>query len=196
MNLIPGWMTRTECMILRELFSPYNSENCVGVEVGSFLGRSSWEISNSISLGKLYCIDKWDDWVFIKEDKNYNNKVLPDSGTKGNLTNFLKNTRGCNNIITIQAACPNAIVDWNQQIDFLFLDAAHTNPSDREWIDYWLPKIKPGGILAGHDFDMSNTNRYPDIHANIRYLQTLLNKKVNITRTVTQTETSIWYFDI
>ena len=205
MNTIPGWMTETECVILRELFSPYNAEECVGVEVGSFLGRSSWEISNSIPLGKLYCIDKWDNWKFSKiydtatifSKKIYtNNLTTPKLGTPCSIELFLENTKECTNITTIQASKPEHLNDWNQQIDFLFLDAEHANPSDREWIDFWLPKIKPGGRLVGHDFYMGNSTLFPDIHLNIRYLQTRLNQRVKHTRTITTNQSSIWYFDI
>jgi predicted O-methyltransferase YrrM len=191
-------MTALECRILRDLFSSYNSEECIGVEVGSFLGRSSWEISKSIPLGKLFCVDKWDNWKF---SKTYNatktfSSTAPALGTPCSIELFLENTKECTNITTIQADAPKHLADWNQQIDFLFLDAEHANPSDREWLDFWLPKIKPGGRLAGHDFYMGNSTLFPDIHANIRYLQTLLNQRVKHTRSVTTNESSIWYFDI
>ena len=198
-------MTKLECRILRELFATYNSEGCIGVEVGSFLGRSSWEISNSIPLGKLFCVDKWDNWKFSKTDDtdtiiskmiDPNNLTTPALGTPCSIELFLENTKECTNITTIQAFKPEHLADWDQPIDFLFLDAEHANPSDREWLDFWLPKIKSGGRLAGHDFYMGNSKLYPDIHLNIRHLQTLLNQRVKHTRSVTTNESSIWYFDI
>jgi len=197
MNTIPGWMKESECRILRELFSPYNSAKCVGVEVGSFLGRSSWEISHSIPQGKLYCIDSWHNWKSTKIFNNHRNDLtIPPSGTPCSIKLFLENTKECTNITTIQAFKPEHLADWDQPIDFLFLDAEHANPSDREWLDFWLPKIKSGGRLAGHDFYMGNSKLYPDIHLNIRHLQTLLNQQVKHTRSVTTNESSIWYFDI
>jgi predicted O-methyltransferase YrrM len=36
-------------------------------------------------------------------------------------------------------------------LHFVFIDAAHDEASVRSDITHWLPKIKPGGILAGHD---------------------------------------------
>ena len=59
-NKIPGYMTKEECDVLGTLFSRYNFENSIGVEIGSLHGRSSYEISRAIPLGKLYCIDGWD----------------------------------------------------------------------------------------------------------------------------------------
>lgn len=38
-------------------------------------------------------------------------------------------------------------------LDFVFLDADHAYESVSLDIDSWLPKIRRGGILAGHDFN-------------------------------------------
>lgn len=38
-------------------------------------------------------------------------------------------------------------------LDFVFLDASHDEQSVRADIKAWLPKVKPHGILAGHDYD-------------------------------------------
>ncbi len=38
-----------------------------------------------------------------------------------------------------------------ERIDFLFIDGDHTlNGVQRDWDD-WLPKVRPGGIIAAHD---------------------------------------------
>ena len=40
----------------------------------------------------------------------------------------------------------------NAELDFVFLDADHSYEGVTADIDAWLPKIRPGGILAGHDY--------------------------------------------
>lgn len=37
-------------------------------------------------------------------------------------------------------------------IDFLFIDADHSYPAIARDIDAWLPKVKPGGMISGHDY--------------------------------------------
>jgi SAM-dependent methyltransferase len=37
-------------------------------------------------------------------------------------------------------------------IDMVFLDTCHTLEGTRAAIRAWLPKVRPGGIFAGHDF--------------------------------------------
>lgn len=40
----------------------------------------------------------------------------------------------------------------DESLDFVFIDAGHEQHEVRKDIDAWRPKVKRGGILAGHDF--------------------------------------------
>jgi predicted O-methyltransferase YrrM len=40
----------------------------------------------------------------------------------------------------------------DQSLDFVFLDAAHEEEPVRQDVRAWLPKVRPGGVLAGHDW--------------------------------------------
>ena len=40
----------------------------------------------------------------------------------------------------------------NESLDFVFIDAAHDYHSVLADINAWLPKVKIGGIISGHDF--------------------------------------------
>lgn len=42
-------------------------------------------------------------------------------------------------------------------LDFVFLDAAHDFVNVTEDLHAWWPKIRPGGLLAGHDYDQGWT---------------------------------------
>ena len=39
-------------------------------------------------------------------------------------------------------------------IDMLYMDTDHSSEQVEREIDAWLPKIKNGGFIAGHDFNM------------------------------------------
>lgn len=45
-------------------------------------------------------------------------------------------------------------------VDVVYIDANHTRPQVRADIEAWWPIVRPGGILAGHDF----RRRQPDEH--------------------------------
>jgi hypothetical protein len=40
----------------------------------------------------------------------------------------------------------------NASLDFVFLDAAHDYDNFRSDVIAWLPKVKPGGWIGGHDY--------------------------------------------
>ena len=53
----------------------------------------------------------------------------------------------------------------DESLDFVFIDAGHTEQSVLEDIKCWDPKVKKGGIVAGHDIDwmgvrMAVSNKY------------------------------------
>ena len=189
---IYGWFSKKDQIEISNLLSKYNHSDCVGVEIGSLHGKSSYAISTSIDKGKLYCIDMWNGSETYNPD--YTNERLeklkfPGPGMKNTLELFLENTKDRNNIITIQGSSPAIVKDWDTPIDFIFLDAQHENPSDRENIDFWLPKIKSGGMFIGHD--LYETFAFPDVNLNVEYMEDLLKQKVSILP-----RTSIWYFNI
>ena len=41
-------------------------------------------------------------------------------------------------------------------LDFVFLDADHSYKGVKRDIEAWLPKVKPGGLLCGHDYANKN----------------------------------------
>jgi hypothetical protein len=45
----------------------------------------------------------------------------------------------------------------DQSLDFAFLDADHTYEGVKADIEAWLPKVKPGGWLCGHDYGKDTT---------------------------------------
>lgn len=47
-------------------------------------------------------------------------------------------------------------------VDFCFIDAAHDYLAASKDIAAWWPKVKPGGVFAGHDYDFAN---YPGVVA-------------------------------
>jgi hypothetical protein len=50
----------------------------------------------------------------------------------------------------------------DNSLDFVYIDANHTYEGVKEDIKYWYPKVKPGGLLLGHDYlpnDMYNDER-------------------------------------
>ena len=53
----------------------------------------------------------------------------------------------------VRALSPEcAVVFPDRYFDMVFLDAAHDHDSVNADIDAWFPLVRPGGIIAGHDY--------------------------------------------
>ena len=124
------------------------------VEVGSWKGRSSVfmavEIINSGKNIKFDCVDTWEgsvehlDYDEIKEKKLYDI--------------FLNNIESVKHVINpVKMSSLEAVnLYGDKTLDFIFIDASHEYEDVKRDIIAWLPKLKIGGVLAGHDYGVFN----------------------------------------
>lgn len=181
---IRGWMSEMELKVIEQL-AQLVPENETIIEIGSMMGRTAfcWAATNPTAT--VICFDQW-----VGEDSgdsNLSNEVgSPIKGDHNTLELFIKNTSELKNVIPIRAIAPEFPIIDNSPF-LVFIDTAHKNPCDWDTIQYWLPKIKKGGILCGHDF----SEQFPDVVENVERLEKLLSKKVT-----TYKNTSLWSFTI
>lgn len=131
------------------------------VEVGSLLGSSICYLTHaSIEANKnikIYAIDTWEG-----EDNNSAHAQLVRSlgGADGFYNKFIENMQEAriHKIVNaIRMRSVEAAKEFsNECINFCFLDAGHTYSDIHADIEAYWPKIKKGGILAGHDYHEGN----------------------------------------
>ena len=131
--------------VIEELngISPYGK----GVEIGVFKGQFSREIL-SIWGGTLYMVDVWRPLGEEYEDvSNHKSHVNAYSETMSNISGFEE--RG----IMIRSSSKKASEIFpDGSLDFVYIDANHSYDFVCEDIKIWFPKLKKGGIFAGHDY--------------------------------------------
>lgn len=49
----------------------------------------------------------------------------------------------------------------DESVDFVFVDAMHSYQAVRDDLDTWWPKVRPGGLLSGHDYSPEKPERFP-----------------------------------
>jgi predicted O-methyltransferase YrrM len=181
---IPGWLGDFDLVAISKLASN-TPKNAIIAEVGSMHGKSAYCIATSAPTASLYCYDLWrEDLVRSSDEIDRSNSI----------DEFKKHVGMCKNIIPTRIKSADDINHENLSIDMFFLDAAHTNPSDWEWIEFWLPKIKSGGVICGHDYYQPGKHtkvHYPDINENIEKLEKILDQKVT-----TYVASCIWSFKL
>lgn len=120
------------------------------VEVGSWKGKSSAylavEIINSKKNITLDCIDTWQGSAEHQKDKYVKSNSLYEL--------FIENTSSLSSVINpIRLDSISASKKYeDNSIDFIFIDANHYYHDVKKDIEAWFPKVKIGGVIAGHDY--------------------------------------------
>lgn len=152
-----GWLYKGEYELLIKASELAKNTNSHFVEVGSWRGKSTVLIANSLfgSNLNLYCIDNWQggtDTDCLRLAKSFDMKTEFDNNTKL----FGKNIRTIIGLSTEQ----NVIDLLPKQIGFIFFDGAHDYETVKQEIDIYLPMLVEGGVLCFHDTD---NPRYPGV---------------------------------
>ena len=133
-------------------------ENGIVIEVGSWLGKSAIFMAEQIAKRgikvKFDCIDIWE---YTDDDPFYLDLIKK----HGNVYNvFLDNISdcGCNDLINPIKMESHIAADLydNESVDFVFIDANHHYDFVMRDIECWYPKVKSGGVIAGHDYDQNH----------------------------------------
>lgn len=121
------------------------------VEVGSFTGASSLALAPYAE--RLICVDTWSGSKNDPEDRI--NDLYGDHGD-GVMSAFMENVRHVYPVIQAarmtSAVAAGRLAAGKVKLDMVFLDGDHRYEAVKADIDAWLPLIRRGGILCGHDF--------------------------------------------
>lgn len=138
---IPGWMSPDELKLLATIANKSLSI----IEVGCFEGRSTRAMADN-SDGIIYAIDTWSGE--LKDSQGYLEEIVDDN----TLNKFINNTIGLRASVMV---CRGTFEEFHRKLgraDFIFLDADHSYEGTKRDIELALEHIKPGGIIAGHDY--------------------------------------------
>jgi predicted O-methyltransferase YrrM len=155
-GLPQGWFHHGERIL--ELVAEH--QPCVCVELGSWRGASAIALTRTIQPwgGTLYCIDTWAGQVNGSRGGTLPVKPAMVLECASNLVaaGVAARTR------LIVAPTEAAAAAWSGPIDFLYIDADHTEASVRADLEAWWPHLRPGGLIAGDDYD---NPMYPGVKA-------------------------------
>lgn len=134
------------------------------VEVGSFEGISTLLFSKFVDT--VYSVDCYDykvpetgripehDRSFIEAERL-----------------FIERTKDVKNIVKIKKRSMDAVKDFpDRSLDAVYIDAEHDEDSIREDIREWRKKIKFGGYLMGHDYDLPYIQKILTEEQNLHFI--------------------------
>ncbi len=126
------------------------------VEVGCWLGSSTVYMAQAIrSSGKEIEFFAVDTWEGSRSDITGPLAKEMNSGGSTLYDRFLGNLADCGVSDLVQAVQGRSVeaakLFEGESLDFVFIDADHEYEAIKADIAAWLPKVKIGGVIAGHD---------------------------------------------
>jgi len=148
---IPGWFSFAG--VYEDAVSRAPRSGAVFVEVGAWKGKSASfmavTIANSGKSIEFFVVDHWlgSDETAHKIDADVKSGKLFEVFTRNTkpVAKYMKPLR------MSSAEASDRFADGT--VDFILLDGGHDYDSVRVDLDRWLPKMKPGGIVAGDDWN-------------------------------------------
>lgn len=144
-NEIDGWFnySRTFDFLLSKV-----ADSGVFVECGAWLGKSSSYLCDKAQDRiSVYIVDSW---LGSENELTTNHKLVK---TNNVYEMFLDNMGDRKFTPIVGYGLDAALLFDDSSCDVVFIDMEHTYNAVKKDIEAWLPKVKVGGYLAGHDYE-------------------------------------------
>jgi len=125
-------------------------KGCVGAEIGVEKGDNAYSILEDLQPKKLYLIDIGD---FNGSDHN-------PSTPKGTFEATMERYLMTPNVTCMMMSSERASKRFkDESLDFVYIDADHSYNGISVDLECWIPKVRIGGIISGHDCRVVDVQR-------------------------------------
>ena len=149
-------------LTLARLIRTAKRPGCRMAEIGSWLGTGSTRVFQDelrdCPGSRLLCVDTWQGSANVDHHRDF----LAHYDVFGT---FRRNVEEARSIVDVQALMSSSVAAAaliaDRVFDLVFIDADHGYRSVAADIAAWRPKIRPGGLLCGHDCEtrLTSANR-------------------------------------
>ena len=155
-------MKRWEAIIKR--FS--EDRKIVGAEIGVFKGKNSKQLLDALPFLELHMIDRWSEYTDSEKSGDAGAFISQFSAlqwkhicriARRKVAQFGDRAK----VFKMESANASTMYP-NGFFDFVFIDGDHSYNGCKKDILSWLPKIKKGGFICGHDYTRNGVKRSVD----------------------------------
>lgn len=142
--LQPEHVENCELLLNRQQLLDKMKKNSVVAEIGVDEGKFSQLIHKKVKPRKFHLIDMWGsdrfhDGKFEAVKDYFAEEIVEDT------------------VQIHKKMSTKAAHDFeNEYFDWIYIDTDHSYETTRDELQLYAPKMKPGGIMAGHDYRMGN----------------------------------------
>lgn len=136
----------------------------IGAEIGTDHGQYAQQLCEGIPGLRLDCVDPWKAYTEGKEAHTQEemDQIYEEAGER--LKSYDVGFLRMDSMDALEAVSDNTL-------DFVFIDGNHSYENTFEDITEWTKKVKPGGIVAGHDYKVDKERNYGVIEAVQKYTE-------------------------
>jgi hypothetical protein len=128
-----------------------SGKDLVGVEIGVYKAEHAESLLSHLDIKQLYLVDPYELYREYEEGKaHYGVDQDPLELARNEARERLAPFE--DKITWIFKKSSDSLVDIPDELDFVYIDGNHDEAFVREDILAFYPKLRPGGILGGHDF--------------------------------------------
>jgi predicted O-methyltransferase YrrM len=115
------------------------------IEIGSYMGESAMMFAMSHLFSKICCIEPFHGYEEFNDIMKYTWKQVEHQ--------FQHNTRNFKSIELHQGLSHDIADSFEDDtFDFIYIDGSHNYENVKRDIQLYLPKLRKGGVIAGHDY--------------------------------------------
>ena len=130
-----------------------------GAEIGVHRAAYSTHLMRTISGLELFCVDPWVPYFETTVEKMF-----------ANYAKALRNLRPWPKAVIWKTTSLEASIEVaNGSLDFVYIDGQHDFDNVMLDIILWAPKVRKGGIVSGHDY---NVNKFFAVLEAVSYYRT------------------------
>lgn len=135
-------------------------ENAQVIEIGSWMGASTCFLAAGLrgSGARIHAVDNFQGLSTCGEDAAWYNRHFQKLGTRSTLEIFRANfaalglSSRAEPVVSDSLAAAQTMASRQGQFDLIFIDGDHSYEACRADIAAWTPFLRPGGVIAFHDF--------------------------------------------
>lgn len=117
-----------------------------GAEIGVWKGKWSARLCKDNPALHMLCVDLWSTYDTYDDSRNRSDALeAAYTEAKAVLANY-----HCTIVREASVKAAQAVPDGS--LDFVYVDANHGEAFVRADLEAWVPKVRSGGIIAGHDY--------------------------------------------
>jgi predicted O-methyltransferase YrrM len=153
--------------------------NLIGVEIGVAGGEHALSMLENLNIKKLYLVDPYDLYDTYTEGKEIygiSQSTLKES-EKSAREKLKKYER---QIVWIKKQSNKAILDINDNLDFVYIDGNHAYDFVLEDLRKYYSLIRPGGVLGGHDYYNGFTKSHSGVIAAVQEFASTANLDLTV----------------